>query len=160
MSRRMCVFVLALAAVPAPSPKQYARILHLENSLMAPCCYTQTVAIHGSDVAIEIRHEIVQMVLAGQTDSEILNHYKELYGPQILVEPEGGFRTVLYCLPVTVAVVGVLLILAFLRYAIDNGKSRICLPPLATKDQEEYKARVQADLLQSEEEMPEQPQHS
>jgi len=111
-------------------------------------------------VAIEIRHEIVQMVLAGQTDSEILNHYKELYGPQILVEPEGGFRTVLYCLPVTVAVVGVLLILAFLRYAIDNGKSRICLPPLATKDQEEYKARVQADLLQSEEEMPEQPQHS
>ena len=87
---RILLLLLATTVIPpTPSPHQSERIVHLEDSLLAPCCYTQPVSKHMSDIAFDMRREISEMVLDGKSDREILDHYKALYGLQILVDPEG-----------------------------------------------------------------------
>jgi len=111
------VGLTAHAAAPEAAPSEAARINKLDNSLLAPCCFGEPVSRHMSDVAIQMRKEIAERVAAGESDREILDHYKELYGEEILVEPEGTKRVVLYTLPVMVLFVGFAVVLAFLRHA-------------------------------------------
>lgn len=66
-------------------PKDMARVKKLEESLLAPCCYGEPVSRHMSEVAFQMREEIVERVQAGQSDQDILEHYKLLYGEQVLV---------------------------------------------------------------------------
>jgi cytochrome c-type biogenesis protein CcmH len=82
---------LAAAAAPASlSPEEQQRARRLQERLVAPCCWQETVATHNSDLVRTIRGEIVDMVAAGRTDEEILSTYKQRYGARILVEPEGA----------------------------------------------------------------------
>ena len=53
-----------------------------------------------SDIAFDMRREIGEMVLDGKSDREILDHYKALYGLQILVILKGpGTRSCMACRP-------------------------------------------------------------
>lgn len=98
-----------------PDAKQAERIRNIEDSLLSPCCYGGQVSTHMSDIAAQMRQEITQMVLAGRSDQEIRDYYVRQYGQQVLAEPEGPKRMMLYGIPVTVTVVGVLFVMAFLR---------------------------------------------
>jgi cytochrome c-type biogenesis protein CcmH len=71
-----------------------------------------------SDIAAQMRQEITQMVLDGRSDREIRDFYVRQYGQQVLAEPEGRKRLVLYGLPVTITVLGSLFVVAFLRKAL------------------------------------------
>jgi cytochrome c-type biogenesis protein CcmH len=65
-----------------------ARIKHLENALLAPCCYAEPVARHQSEVSVKMRLEIQNLVNAGKTDEEVLAVYKDRYGAQVLAPPQ------------------------------------------------------------------------
>ncbi len=75
----------------------------LEHMLMAPCCYTQTIDLHNSDIANTMRHEVVAMVAAGKRAEEIFSHYKAIYGEQILAVPDGLLGQAAYAVPASVA---------------------------------------------------------
>jgi cytochrome c-type biogenesis protein CcmH len=96
------------------------RIKKLEESLLSPCCYGEPVSRHMSQVAFEMRKEITERVQAGQSDREILDHYKQLYGEQVLVEPDGQTRVVLYSLPVLISLAGCAVVLFFLKHALSR----------------------------------------
>lgn len=80
---------LSLLCGAAPTADQRERIHKLENSLIAPCCYSELVSRHNSEVAAKMRLEIAAWVTEGKSDREILDTYKELYGLRVLAEPEG-----------------------------------------------------------------------
>jgi len=85
------VACLALAAAGAePTPAQARRIEKLERSLVAPCCWSEPVATHRSEAALQMKVEIRRMVLEGKRDEEILGFYKQRYGMRVLLEPEGS----------------------------------------------------------------------
>jgi len=93
MSQRTALIIFGLAAALALAqndPNAQKRVEKLENSLLAPCCWAETVARHNSEVAAQMRAEIAQFVAAGRSDREILDYYKQRYGERILVEPEGA----------------------------------------------------------------------
>lgn len=102
----------------APDLKQAERIRKIEDSLLSPCCYGGQVSTHMSDIAAQMRQEITQMVLEGKSDREIREYYVSLYGQRVLAEPEGPKRVMLYGIPVTLGVAGVLFVVAFLRKAL------------------------------------------
>lgn len=104
-------------------PKDMARVKRLEESLLSPCCYGEPVSRHMSEVAFQMRKEIAERVQAGQSDQEILDHYKLLYGEQVLVEPDGRKKVVLYSLPVLISIAGLGIVLLFLHHALkrDSG---------------------------------------
>jgi cytochrome c-type biogenesis protein CcmH/NrfF len=75
---------LAYGGVPL---EQHARIQRLEKAVLAPCCYTETVGQHQSEIAIQMRVEIAKWVEQGRTDEEILDTYAKRYGAKVLVDP-------------------------------------------------------------------------
>lgn len=73
----------------APTGEQAALIRKIEGRLMAPCCYTQTILDHQSDVAAQMREEVTAMVASGKSEAEIITYYRVKYGETILVVPDG-----------------------------------------------------------------------
>ena len=79
--------ILALPANSQNSEDPAARITRLEHAVLAPCCYTEPVAIHQSEIAVKMRVEIAKWVAGGRSDSDILGTYVERYGSKVLVDP-------------------------------------------------------------------------
>ena len=107
---------LILLSSSAPlTLQQGAQVRRVEESLLAPCCYSQSVAQHMSAEAEQMRHEVTQMVASGRSEMEIINHYKALYGERILIVPDGRTGIILFALPslISFACLGALLL--FLR---------------------------------------------
>ncbi len=78
--------VFALQAAETPD-EQKARVQRIEDAVLAPCCYTEPVSRHQSEVAVKMRIEIAKWVAAGRTDREILDTYVKQYGSKVLVDP-------------------------------------------------------------------------
>ena len=116
-------FLLGLAtpvvcAQPAPAPltrEQVTLIRKIEGRLMAPCCYTQTIRDHDSQVAAEMREEVTTMVVSGKSEQEIITYYRAKYGETILVVPDGMSGGLLTFTPVMIFVASTGLLLFFIR---------------------------------------------
>jgi cytochrome c-type biogenesis protein CcmH len=100
---------LLLIAVLSRTPDQNLRIRKLEGSLMAPCCYSQTIDVHMSMEAEQMRDEVSNMVLAGKSDNEILRLYRAKYGETILVVPAGRAGLVAFGVPIGVSLLALAL---------------------------------------------------
>ena len=105
----------AVAAWAQVSAAEQARVLRLQKSLLAPCCWNEAVATHRSEVSLSMRAEIARMVAEGKTDQQILDQYKQQYGVRILVEPEGSKWWWMHLIPVVAIALGVLGVLWFIR---------------------------------------------
>lgn len=76
---------------------------------MAPCCYSQTIDVHMSMEASQMRDEVSNMVLAGKSDGEILRFYRAKYGETILVVSAGRAGLVAFGIPIGVSLLGLVL---------------------------------------------------
>lgn len=113
-------FIFVIISLAALLPAQVnsdrqQRILKLENSLLAPCCWAEPVARHRSDVALQMRAEINNFVSEGRSDREILDFYKQKYTSRILVEPEGGKWWWMHIVPIIILALGALGVVVLLR---------------------------------------------
>lgn len=86
------------------------RIETLENKLLAPCCWAETIAGHRSEVALQMKADIARFVAEGQSDRQILDYYKRQYGERILVEPEGTRWWVMNVVPLSMLGVGLVVV--------------------------------------------------
>ncbi|HTQ05894.1 MAG TPA: cytochrome c-type biogenesis protein CcmH [Polyangiaceae bacterium] len=98
------VFVPTLAfaqsdpEAPPEDPARYAPELQgyvpgaaaLEGRIMAPCCWMQTIDIHGSEIANELRVEIRKRLRAGESADSIQASLVARYGERILAVPPGS----------------------------------------------------------------------
>jgi len=114
LTQAVTACVLMLAAAYA-APEQGGRIERLENALLAPCCYSEPVSRHNSEVAAKMRAEITAWVSEGKSDREILDTYKKLYGLRVLAEPEGSTWWWSNIVPWAVLLAGTLLAVRILR---------------------------------------------
>lgn len=62
----------------------------IEGRLMAPCCWTQTIDIHGSPISLSMRHEIRRRLRNGESAEAIQASFVERYGTKILAVQEGS----------------------------------------------------------------------
>ena len=90
--RRTLLCVGVLAALPFLLPgsarqESRTRIERLEKIVLAPCCYTESVNRHSSEIAVKMRLEISNWVEQGRSDQQILDTYAERYGAKVLVDP-------------------------------------------------------------------------
>ena len=125
MYRAHLMKVFALLAVPmfVLSVSQYARgakaadeVRAIEDQLIAPCCWSQPVSEHDSEIAQQIRNEVTGMVAAGKSRDEILNLYVAKYGERILATPRAkGFNTLVYLLPWAALPIGLWILFLLLK---------------------------------------------
>jgi cytochrome c-type biogenesis protein CcmH len=109
--------LLALGiASPALTPQQEQEARQLETMLIAPCCWSQQVAVHQSPAADEIRRDVRRRLASGQTREQIVDDYVVQFGQRILtVPPARGFNRLLYVLPPLALVGGAGLVIAVVR---------------------------------------------
>lgn len=89
----------------------------IQDRFIAPCCWSQSVAIHDSPVAREMRDEIVKLVSEGKSEEQIVDHYVARYGERILRQPRGQAWVWLNAVPVGAIAVGVACVVLFVRHA-------------------------------------------
>lgn len=111
----LLIALLLTGGTPAGDAAQQTRIRRLQDALLAPCCYSEPVSRHQSDVARKMRSEIADRVAQGSTDQQILDTYKQLYGPRVLIEPEGALRWWVYTVPSLATLMGLALTVGVLR---------------------------------------------
>ncbi len=97
------IATLLFASALTTTQDQAKTIAKLEDRLMAPCCYSQTIRVHMSMEAEQMREEVTDMVLAGKSEQDIIRYYKAKYGETILVVPDGTTGQIAFAVPVTVA---------------------------------------------------------
>jgi cytochrome c-type biogenesis protein CcmH len=115
----LCVGADARAAehVPPAASADYGEELQgyvpgasaIEGRIRAPCCWNQTIDIHGSEVSNELRREVRRRLRAGESEDTIQASLVQRYGERILaVPPNSPLKNVAAVLAVTMIAAGVL----------------------------------------------------
>lgn len=79
---------MAVAIARADAPKS-ASARELEGRLIAPCCWTQTLEIHDSPIAEQLRAEIKRRLAAGEPAQAIEDDLAARYSDRIRAVPRG-----------------------------------------------------------------------
>ena len=88
-------------------------ISELEGTLMAPCCWSGTVADHGNP---GMEEKIRELVSQDKTKEEIVDHFVGIYGERILALPVArGFNLMVWLAPVIVLGLGTLVLENYLK---------------------------------------------
>ena len=108
LTKPMCI-PSAAAQGPADSlsPSDAALVRDIENNLIAPCCWTQPISEHPSEVSDLMRTEVRAMVAEGKSRDAILDYYVAKYGERILAAPRArGVNVLAYAAPFAALILG------------------------------------------------------
>jgi cytochrome c-type biogenesis protein CcmH len=145
------VAVVAVDAQSAPvslTSKQIALIRKIEGRVMAPCCYTQTIRDHDSQVAVEMRAEVTALVASGKSEQEIITYYRTKYGETILVVPDGLQGRLLTGFPIAAFLASILLLLLYIRRAVraTDATASLMVSNASDVDRAAFQKKIRADL--------------
>ncbi|MHB0981508.1 MAG: cytochrome c-type biogenesis protein [Thermoleophilia bacterium] len=131
---------LVLSALPALAesgsltPEQESLAARIDGKLIAPCCYTQTIAVHDSQKAQELKMQVRLLIAQGSDEKQILDTFVAQYGEKILAAPRAsGFNWLAYLFPalvVLVAMAGVAMLV--LRWR--DGRAELVALPVRPQD--------------------------
>jgi len=114
-----------------------ARARQIEARFVSPCCWRENLAVHGSQVADELRGLIAGMVRSGQTEPKIIDYMVARFGERILREPRGTRFRLLNLTPIVALAIGLWLLVRFLkrsRRLTPRYAHMASLPDLADED--------------------------
>ena len=104
----------ALQAAPAPDIEEQTRAISAE--LRCVVCQNLSVADSPSDMAQQMRASVREQLQAGKSPQEIKDFFVSKYGEWVLLAPtDKGFSRLLWWLPLTVLIVGVIAALLLAR---------------------------------------------
>jgi cytochrome c-type biogenesis protein CcmH len=83
----LCILGLTGGHVAAQDDVIAAKALALEQKLMAPCCYQQTLDIHRSELADALRKEIRERLANGEQAASIQEGIVAQYGERVMAVP-------------------------------------------------------------------------
>jgi len=109
-------WLLAVMVAAAQNQTLEASARAIDGKVMAPCCWSGTVAQHSSQVAEEMRRQTRAMLAAGKSEREILDYYVSVYGERILASPRPrGFNLLVWILPWVFLISGAVYLVTLLR---------------------------------------------
>jgi cytochrome c-type biogenesis protein CcmH len=89
---RLVIAVAALVLLPAVAlaERHADGEIALEQRLMAPCCWVQTLDVHDSPIARELRAEVRARLSKGEAAASIERDFVSRYGERIVAMPVGN----------------------------------------------------------------------
>ena len=133
---RFGISVVCLVALPMFAVGQ-SGVKRIQDRFLAPCCWQQSVAVHDSDIAKQMRAEIATMVAAGRNEEQIVDVYVARYGERILREPRGGYwwwSVMVPAVSIILAAAGLVMFLSRQRKQPVLAARAADLPPLPEFD--------------------------
>jgi cytochrome c-type biogenesis protein CcmH len=125
----------------APAPGERA----IEGRLMAPCCWAQTLDVHESEIAVDLRHEIRARLIKGQSATVIEGDLIDRYGPRMVAAPPGDpLKKIAVVIALIAAISGLGIGLVLKRWV---HRSTIPQPdPSRSGGRDEWDDRLDAEL--------------
>ena len=116
----------------------------ITSQLMAPCCWSMTADMHGSEAAQNIRAQVRAALAQGHAEEKILNAFIATYGERILAKPtREGFNLLAWVLPAVALAGGGLILWRYLR----RHAKIAAKPQLASDDSSDpYVQRLEQEL--------------
>jgi cytochrome c-type biogenesis protein CcmH len=122
------------------------RAREIEEGLLAPCCWTQTLDFHESELARALRQEIAQRVARGEASQSIRDNLAARYGEAIIAVPSSSPLPAVA--PVVVSILGLMAIVVVLAARRWRSASRPAqAPPEAAQDCLAYDEALRKELL-------------
>ncbi len=120
-----------------------ALVSELERTLMAPCCWSGTVADHGNT---DMEKKIRELATEERSKEEIVDHFVGIYGERILAVPVArGFNLMVWVAPVIVLGLGTLVLVNYLKV-----KSRPEASPTVKSKKVPYDDLIEKELREME----------
>lgn len=118
----LCTTALSGAVQPsrALDDVQRQKYEHLVPQIIAPCCWNETLDLHHSPAADELRNEIASALIAGKDAESIKNQLVAQHGSRILAMPGGLQGRLLVIAPWVALALG----LTFVAFAIRRLRRR------------------------------------
>ena len=94
----LCMSALAWAVdtqPPIPDPALQARYLELTHELRCVQCQNESIADSPVEIAAQLRREVRESLIAGQTDDQILDTMVSRYSEFIQFKPRWSAKTAL-----------------------------------------------------------------
>ncbi|MBW3658622.1 MAG: cytochrome c-type biogenesis protein CcmH [Actinobacteria bacterium] len=114
----LALTAVIVGGVLTAAPRPVDRVDALSHRLRCPVCQGESVADSPSETATQIRDQVAEMVAAGRTDAEILDHYVARYGRWVLLDPPlAGDTVLLWLLPLAAAAGGLAIVVSRRRSA-------------------------------------------
>jgi cytochrome c-type biogenesis protein CcmH len=126
----------------------------LESRLFAPCCYIQTLDVHESPLASELRAEIVARLKSGDAAQQIEDDLARRYGERIRAVPRGTDPRVR--IPLVVGAVMLVSVAVLLALGLRWMRRSTPLPGArqAAATNPSYDAQLDAELRNLDQECP------
>jgi len=77
----------AISAYTFDAPEQEVRFNKLSQELRCLVCQNQNIADSNAGLAVDLRRQLHEMILAGKSDAEIVDFMTERYGDFVLYRP-------------------------------------------------------------------------
>ena len=107
-----------IAGFPFETEVQEERFKSLASELRCLVCQNQSLADSNAGLAQDLRSELYEQVLSGNSDSQVINFMTERYGDFILYKPAFKAKTMLLWLsPLLLFIIGVVCLFRFSRKA-------------------------------------------
>jgi cytochrome c-type biogenesis protein CcmH len=105
------------AAASAPVDDSLdARVMRIAVELRCLVCQNQTIADSHADLALDLRRQIREMLVAGKSEREVLDYMTERYGDFVLYRPPlKGTTVLLWAGPALLLVAGAVTLVLVLR---------------------------------------------
>jgi cytochrome c-type biogenesis protein CcmH len=128
------------AGPPAPGERA------LEGRLLAPCCYTQTLDLHESDAAWDLRLEIRRRLYGGESVEAVEQSLLDRYGEQLRAVPAKDPMHVLAPAMLVIAGLAGVSVLQLLRRWRRRSQRAVVLVPFPAAAADAYDERLDAEL--------------
>ena len=119
----------------------------IDRMLMCPVCPAESIDQAQVTLAKQMRAQVRELLAAGATRDDVLDWFKERYGPGIVAEPpRSGFNLIAWIVPgvvVIAALAGGMLTLRAMRRRSGDGNTSAANEP---DDLQPYLATVDRDL--------------
>jgi len=138
----------------AAAPDEYAEEFqgrvpgasYLEGRILAPCCWNQTLDIHGSEVSNGLKREIRRRLVAGEGTDVIEADLVKRYGAKILaVPPTSPLKSLAVGLSIAMLVAGGFAGTLLVRWRRRSRASEPS-PKTETKARDEWDERLDREL--------------
>ena len=107
--------------------------------LRFPVCQGMSIADSPSEMAVNMKHQVHELIARGYTQEQILRYFERSYGQFVLLKPKfQGVNTLVWILPIIALAVGVWAIFAMMG---KSNRQPVDETP-ATADDDPYLAEV------------------
>ncbi len=130
-----------ISGFPFESEAQEQRIRDLSSELRCLVCQNQSLADSNAGLAQDLRTELYEQVLTGNSNNQIISFMTERYGDFILYKPRFATKTLLLWLaPLLLFSIGIFCLIRFRKFKNQGTQSQV-----AEEDLQKIRALLQAE---------------